>query len=136
MINNSEKVRELKALSNRLSVTSGSRMPFTLENARDALADIIKVDLYSHLSAETIIDTVWCYCNVKKEQVLGKSRPKNVVIPRQMAMYIAREELNDSFPLWKNISIKTTVMVLSMLTNEYKKNSKIMTGREKNLKIY
>ena len=74
------------------------KVPLTLENARDALADIIKVDLYSHLSAETIIDTVCKYYNVKKEQVLGKSRPKNVVIPRQMAMYIAREELNDSFP--------------------------------------
>ena len=92
-------VRELEgAFKQVVGYCQIKKVPLTLENARDALADIIKVDLYSHLSAETIIDTVCNYYNVKKEQVLGKSRPKNVVIPRQMAMYIAREELNDSFP--------------------------------------
>ena len=92
-------VRELEgAFKQVVGYCHIKKVPLTLENARDALADIIKVDLYSHLSAETIIDTVCKYYNVKKEQVLGKSRPKNVVIPRQMAMYIAREELNDSFP--------------------------------------
>lgn len=92
-------VRELEgAFKQVVGYCQIKKVPLTLENARDALVDIIKVDLYSHLSAETIIDTVCKYYNVKKEQVLGKSRPKNVVIPRQMAMYIAREELNDSFP--------------------------------------
>lgn len=92
-------VRELEgAFKQVIGYCQIKKVPLTLENARDALADIIKVDIYSHLSAETIIDTVCKYYNVKKEQVLGKSRPKNVVIPRQMAMYIAREELNDSFP--------------------------------------
>lgn len=92
-------VRELEgAFKQVVGYCQIKKVPLTLEKARDALADIIKVDLYSHLSAETIIDTVCKYYNVKKEQVLGKSRPKNVVIPRQMAMYIAREELNDSFP--------------------------------------
>lgn len=92
-------VRELEgAFKQVVGYCQIKKVPLTLENARDALANIIKVDLYSHLSAETIIDTVCKYYNVKKEQVLGKSRPKNVVIPRQMAMYIAREELNDSFP--------------------------------------
>lgn len=92
-------VRELEgAFKQVVGYCQIKKVPLTLENARDALADIIKVDLYSHLSAEMIIDTVCKYYNVKKEQVLGKSRPKNVVIPRQMAMYIAREELNDSFP--------------------------------------
>ena len=92
-------VRELEgAFKQVIGYCQIKKVPLSLENARDALADIIKVDLYSHLSAETIIDTVCKYYNVKKEQVLGKSRPKNVVIPRQMAMYIAREELNDSFP--------------------------------------
>lgn len=92
-------VRELEgAFKQVIGYCQIKKVPLTLENARDALADIINVDLYSHLSAETIIDTVCKYYNVKKEQVLGKSRPKNVVIPRQMAMYIAREELNDSFP--------------------------------------
>lgn len=97
--NGNSSVRELEgAFKQVIGYCQIKKVPLTLENARDALADIIKVDLYSHLSAETIIDTVCKYYNVKKEQVLGKSRPKNVVIPRQMAMYIAREELNDSFP--------------------------------------
>ena len=103
------------------------KVPLTLENARDALADIIKVDLYSHLSAETIIDTVCKYYNVKKEQVLGKSRPKNVVIPRQMAMYIAREELNDSFPAlvkYFNKDHSTIVHAYERVQKELKNNDR------------
>lgn len=92
-------VRQLEGAYNQLlAFCKIKNLPYTLDNARSALADIIKEDLYSHLSADIIIDTVCKYYNVKKEQVLGKSRPKNIVIPRQMAMYIAREELNDSFP--------------------------------------
>lgn len=121
-------VRELKgAFKQVVGYCQIKNVPLTLENARDALADIIKVDLYSHLSAETIIDTVCKYYNVKKEQVLGKSRPKNVVIPRQMAMYIAREELNDSFPSLEkyfNKDHSTIVHAYERVQKELKNNDR------------
>lgn len=121
-------VRELEgAFKQVVGYCQIKNVPLTLENARDALADIIKVDLYSHLSAETIIDTVCKYYNVKKEQVLGKSRPKNVVIPRQMAMYIAREELNDSFPSLEkyfNKDHSTIVHAYERVQKELKNNDR------------
>ena len=121
-------VRELEgAFKHVVGYCQIKKVPLTLENARDALADIIKVDLYSHLSAETIIDTVCKYYNVKKEQVLGKSRPKNVVIPRQMAMYIAREELNDSFPSLEkyfNKDHSTIVHAYERVQKELKNNDR------------
>lgn len=121
-------VRELEgAFKQVVGYCQIKNVPLILENARDALADIIKVDLYSHLSAETIIDTVCKYYNVKKEQVLGKSRPKNVVIPRQMAMYIAREELNDSFPSLEkyfNKDHSTIVHAYERVQKELKNNNR------------
>ena len=121
-------VRELEgAFKQVVGYCQIKNVSLTLENARDALADIIKVDLYSHLSAETIIDTVCKYYNVKKEQVLGKSRPKNVVIPRQMAMYIAREELNDSFPSLEkyfNKDHSTIVHAYKRVQKELKNNDR------------
>lgn len=121
-------VRELEgAFKQVVGYCQIKNVPLTSENARDALADIIKVDLYSHLSAETIIDTVCKYYNVKKEQVLGKSRPKNVVIPRQMAMYIAREELNDSFPSLEkyfNKDHSTIVHAYERVQKELKNNDR------------
>ncbi|MFR8649233.1 chromosomal replication initiator protein DnaA [Dialister invisus] len=121
-------VRELEgAFKQVVGYCQIKNVPLTLENARDALADIIKVDLYSHLSAKTIIDTVCKYYNVKKEQVLGKSRPKNVVIPRQMAMYIAREELNDSFPAlvkYFNKDHSTIVHAYERVQKELKNNDR------------
>ena len=121
-------VRELEgAFKQVVGYCQIKKVPLTLENARDALADIIKVNLYSHLSAETIIDTVCKYYNVKKEQVLGKSRPKNVVIPRQMAMYIAREELNDSFPSLEkyfNKDHSTIVHAYERVQKELKNNDR------------
>lgn len=121
-------VRELEgAFKQVVGYCQIKKVPLTLENARDALADIIKVDLYSHLSAETIIDTVCKYYNVKKEQVLGKSRPKNVVIPRQIAMYIAREELNDSFPSLEkyfNKDHSTIVHAYERVQKELKNNDR------------
>lgn len=121
-------VRELEgAFKQVVGYCQIKNVPLTLENARDALADIIEVDLYSHLSAETIIDTVCKYYNVKKEQVLGKSRPKNVVIPRQMAMYIAREELNDSFPSLEkyfNKDHSTIVHAYERVQKELKNNDR------------
>ena len=74
------------------------------------------------------------YYNVKKEQVLGKIPSQKCGHSKADGNVYCPWRTEWFFSLFgKNISIKTTVR-LSMLTNEYKKNSKIMTGREKELK--
>ena len=59
------------------------------------------------------MDTVAGFYNVQVEDLLGARRNKQIVIPRQIAMYLLRQELQYSYP---QIAIKigkkdhTTIM--------------------------
>lgn len=92
-------VRELEGAFTKLFTYSRIRKePITLEFTREALKDQIPLESQQELSVDFIIDTVCKYYNVKKEAMLAKGRPKKIVIPRQMAMFISRKELDISFP--------------------------------------
>lgn len=92
-------VRELEGAFNKLVTFAHIRkQPITLEFAKDALRDQIPPEDEQTLSPEDIIEAVCRYYGVRKEKVLGNSRPQNIVVPRQMAMYLCRTELNESFP--------------------------------------
>ena len=51
-----------------------------------------------HLSAKQIIERTAKHFQVPVEDILGPKRDKDIVIPRQIAMYILRNELHLSFP--------------------------------------
>lgn len=51
-----------------------------------------------HISARQIIERTARYFQVSVEDILGPKRDKDIVIPRQVAMYILRSELHLSFP--------------------------------------
>ena len=51
-----------------------------------------------HLSAKQIIDKVSKYYQVSIEDMLGPKRDRDIVVPRQVAMYLLRSELHLSFP--------------------------------------
>ncbi|MCL4357647.1 chromosomal replication initiator protein DnaA [Patescibacteria group bacterium] len=51
-----------------------------------------------HLSAKQIIERTAKHFQVPIEDILGPKRDKDIVVPRQVAMYILREELHLSFP--------------------------------------
>jgi len=92
-------VRELEGAFNKLvTFSSIRRVPITLDFAKEALADLIPSSAKDELTVEKIIDAVCDYFSVKKEKLLGNGRPKNIVIPRQIAMYICRTELGESYP--------------------------------------
>ena len=92
-------VRELEGAFNKLVTFSQIRKkPITLEFTKDALKDQIPLDDNHELTVDFIIDTVCQYYGVKKDKLLGRGRPQKIVIPRQMAMYLCRKELNESFP--------------------------------------
>src|SRR5258708_15706298 len=44
------------------------------------------------LSPERIVETVAKYYGVPSDQLRGKARDKQIVLPRQIAMYLMREE--------------------------------------------
>lgn len=51
-----------------------------------------------HISAKQIIERTARYFQVPLEDILGPKRDKDIVVPRQVAMYILRSELHLSFP--------------------------------------
>ncbi len=51
-----------------------------------------------HISAKQIIERTAKYFQVPMEDILGPKRDKDIVVPRQIAMYILRSELHLSFP--------------------------------------
>lgn len=94
-----ENVRELEGAYNKLiSFSRIEKVPITLDFARETLKEEIPFDNRHNLTVDIIIDTVCKYFGVKREKLLSVGRPKNIVIPRQIAMYLCRTELNESFP--------------------------------------
>jgi len=51
-----------------------------------------------HISAKQIIERTAKYFQISVDDILGPKRDKDIVVPRQVAMYILRSELHLSFP--------------------------------------
>jgi len=51
-----------------------------------------------HLSARHIIERTAKHFHISIEEILGPKRDKDIVVPRQVAMYMLRSELHLSFP--------------------------------------
>jgi chromosomal replication initiator protein len=51
-----------------------------------------------HISAKQIIERTAKYFQLPMDDILGPKRDKDIVVPRQIAMYILRSELHLSFP--------------------------------------
>lgn len=51
-----------------------------------------------HISARQIIERTARHFQIPMEDILGPKRDKDIVVPRQIAMYILRSELHLSFP--------------------------------------
>jgi len=50
------------------------------------------------VSAKKIIQAVAEFYDLKEKEILSSSRKKEIVKPRQIAMFLLREELKSSFP--------------------------------------
>ncbi len=96
-------IRELEgALIRVLAHASINGQPVTLEAAQIILRDIIPVGDSTPVSIELIQETVAGYFNISMEEMKGKRRDKHIVFPRQVAMYIVREETESSLPVIGN----------------------------------
>ncbi len=51
-----------------------------------------------HISAKQIIERTAKYFQIPLDDILGPKRDKDIVVPRQVAMYILRSDLHLSFP--------------------------------------
>lgn len=92
-------VREMEGALNRIKAhielqNLTADMP-TVKNILATLSNLPRTDA---LSAPMIIKIVSEFFDVTKDDLLGKSREKRLVYPRQITMFLLREELQSSYP--------------------------------------
>jgi chromosomal replication initiator protein len=90
-------IRELEGALNRIIAfadLSGSTLNASLVNV--ALADLLPQR--GELEPQQVLDAVAQVCKVTVEKLLSADRSKNISKPRQLAMYILREDVKASFP--------------------------------------
>ncbi len=91
-------VRELEGALNKLIATQKlTNQQINLESAKKILKTII-TPTFKKKNPQKIIQIVAEFYNLKEKDLFTESRKKEVVKPRQVAMYLLRRELKISFP--------------------------------------
>lgn len=89
-------IRELEgALNQLLAFCEMRELSPDLEIATGLLGSIKRP---KHLTAKQVIERTARHYQVALDDILGPKRDKDIVVPRQVAMYILRSELHLSFP--------------------------------------
>jgi chromosomal replication initiator protein len=93
-------VRELEGALLRVRAFAALKPPHrvTLEDARDVLKGMFPERTVRQISIQTIQNEVCRYFNLSKDDLLGNKRQQNIVLPRQIAMYLSRELTELSLP--------------------------------------
>ncbi len=85
-------VRELEgALTKVIFHSRLYNVDLTLDNTKDALKDIIYPDKNKVITPALIMDTVCEQYGIKKDDITSKKRNSEIVLPRQIIMYLCRE---------------------------------------------
>lgn len=91
-------VRELEGALNTLYANAQfTGVKIDLNYTKNALKQLFNVH-HRVISIENIQKTTAEYYNIKLSELLGKSRKRSIVRPRQMAMYLAKEMTDKSYP--------------------------------------
>jgi len=86
-------IRELEgALTRVVAYATLNAVPITTDLAGQMLQHILQSPRRQTLSPEKIVEIVARYYQVPVDQLRGKARDKQIVLPRQVAMYLMREE--------------------------------------------
>jgi chromosomal replication initiator protein len=90
-------VRQLEGALNRL--TAYSRMmglDVTEEIVESTMGELFQKAPHKRVSVDNILKSVAVMFGVRVSDICGSSRAKNIAFPRQVAMYLAKEMINDS----------------------------------------
>lgn len=84
-------IRELEgALTRVMSISQLSGMPVTMELAKKELQYFLEDDSRRKYSSAKIIEKVCSYYSISKDDIIGKSKVKNIALARQIAMYLCK----------------------------------------------
>jgi chromosomal replication initiator protein len=90
-------IRELEGSLNRLLAFSQlQRMPLTIDTAKAALANLASDARQRRVSIADVLNAVAEFYRLSLDDLRGKQRDKHIVVPRQVAMYLMRQETESS----------------------------------------
>lgn len=90
-------IRELEGCLNRVVAYANlNRTPVTVEIAAAALADLLDTSRRKRVTHEDIFREISQHFSIDQRALKGRGRSRNVVLPRQVAMYLLREETDAS----------------------------------------
>ena len=91
-------VRKLEGSMIRIcAYTSFTGETLTINLAKKLLSNIL-VDVNHGLSSEKILKAVAANFGIRVQDIKGEKRMRKFVVPRQVAMYLCRKLLNQSYP--------------------------------------
>jgi len=92
-------IRELEgALVRLVAYSTLTNKPLNMNTASEALKDILPPPRPKKITIETIQKTVSSYYGLNVSDLLSKKRNKQLVFPRQIAMYLCRKLTDASYP--------------------------------------
>ena len=85
-------VRDLEgALTRILAISTLSKKDVDLALAKQVIKDILGNDAFKEITINRVISFVSSFYNISDRLIVGKSRKQDVVLARQVAMYLSRE---------------------------------------------
>lgn len=123
-------IRELEgALNVVVAYGNLNKMEINLESAKEALKNIISPDQKRVVTPELIMDTVCEHFHVKREDIRGSKRNSEIVLPRQIIMYLCRDMTQTQFKEIGNIvggrDHSTVIHGCKNIENEIKYNDNL-----------
>jgi chromosomal replication initiator protein len=90
-------IRELEGCLNRVAAFAQlNQTPVTVEVATAALAELLNDTRRKRITPDMVLRTVGEFYGVEVSVLQGRGRSRNIVVPRQVAMYLLREETGSS----------------------------------------
>lgn len=131
-------VRELEGALNKIIVTYQLKnYSPSLDEIIEQTGDVISTNRQKDLDPVKIISSVADFFDVKKEELSGRCRKKQIIKPRQIAIYLMRRELGLSFPeIGKNLGGRdhsTAIYACEKIERELE-NNKILEDHLKFIK--
>ena len=91
-------IRELEgALTKVVAYSKISPLEMDIELAKEVLKDSISPNANNEITSQLIIQIVAEHFNIAATDLTSKKKSQNIVIPRQIVMYLCRELTEDSF---------------------------------------
>ena len=92
-------IRELEGALNRvIAICDLRKQEPTRALVEQALGEIIQSSKKKCVQNKEVVDVIAEFYEVSRDDLIKKGRKKEVVYPRQIAMYLLRKELNMSYP--------------------------------------